>query len=1146
MPSHIIDFLTLGGRHTRSIALDRDLRDDGAIEGYLLTPNAIGALKQIGEGIASGRAQRAWKLVGPYGSGKSALGVMLAQLLAGPKRHGAAAHCLAEAAPKVAQAFVTANRFAVSVVGSRIAFGLAFATSVDQALSEFGKSKATATLRKQIDLAAGTYKARPFNAAAGDLAEDFADVVVAEGYEGAALLIDEVGKFVEHAALNPESGDLIALQQVAERACRSHDATLVVVAMLHQHFASYAAGVGRSLNDEWHKVAARFEEVPFDEPIERYAHFASHALGVKAELLKDKGLVAAARTSYSKAVTLGVLRTPSPADKKLFEHAEHLYPLHPLTVAAMATVAKRYGQSERSFHAFLKGNEPRGLREFAECHFSASGDWYRLADLYDFLAEGHGLRFRDLGAERRWAFALTSVERFTQDAVVAQVLKTIAVLELAQSSIAVPATVEAIAYATGDSDVTATATALAHLVEKGILIKRRKDSEYALAVSDAVNIEALFERAARASENELIVSGISKALSQRFVVANRHYDNTGTIRTLGILVGSPEAWPQVPTGKSDEVRPDAWLKLVLVTKDSDAEAEAGRRLQEERDVLTIGGCLPLTADGRAALAEFAIWQTVLHEVNSKRLDPWTARYVEGRLQEAGDAVERLVTSALAPSLERRGSTYCYMGKAVPNSELMNASQIASWLFDAVYSRSPRIVNELINKDKPASAIVLARQRMFDVLLSSDPTRKICGDSEYPPERLIHTTLMRETGIWQESDGRWRLEAPGKTAHTDITAVWTEISIQLASEEPKSFAQILDALAAPPLGVRFGPAGIWVALYLLIHRGRCAVFERGTLLLEMTAEHMQRMYKNPHIFTLRELVDAEGSKKLLNEYRGALSSVGCAVAADSTYLEMARALYRWFTRLPDFTKQTLRLSKKAALVRSMLNKATDPIQLLTHTLRQAHLETKSKETFGAWLTAALTDLGMAHRRLQDEVAGELSKGFGISGGLSRVRNQLQAECTKEASKLADAKLKSFILRCTDLLLTDEKWLDSVGSLVVQRPLDSWVDDTLSAFQEGLADLCGRYKRWMQVVMHRGQAPLAAERFVGLTLTMPGGEEASVFVTTTEESTALAKDVRAMVTTSTQGNHQLAAAVLAQALLDLQADIGNRDAEKAHHG
>ncbi|MBU1223688.1 MAG: hypothetical protein KKA22_16780 [Gammaproteobacteria bacterium] len=1144
MREHIIDFLTLGGQHTRSISLDRDLYDNQAIEGYLLTPNSVGALRQISEGLIQGHAQRAWKIVGPYGSGKSALGVILAQLMAGPHRHGAAAKVLASVAPTVADHFSASNRFTLAVVGSRVSFGLALATAIDSALQNLGKAKAFVSLRKQLDITKGTYKGLPINAAAGELAEHFATAVVEKGYQGLTLLIDEVGKFVEHAALYPEQGDLIALQQVAEHACKANDDKLVVVAMLHQHFASYAAGVGRALNDEWHKVAARFEEVPFDEPIERYAYFAKHALGVKPVLLKNKTLVAESKAIYAQALALGILRPPSVTDKKLFDRAEGLYPLHPLTLAALATVSKRYGQSERSFHAFLKGNEPKGLRDFSQRH--TLGSWYQLTDLYDFLADGYGLRFRDLGAERRWEFAVAAVARVAQDAIASAALKTLAVLELVQSGINVPATVEVIAYALDTNEITSVTTALARLVEQGVLIKRRKQAEYSLAVPDAVNIEALYEEAARANEGDLIVSGISKALSQRLVVANRHYDVTGTIRTLGIQVGTPEAWPHSPAEKSEGAGPDGWLKLVLVTKGSEAETKAYLRLPQEQDVLSVSACLALSTEGRAALAEFAIWQTVLREINSKHLDPWTTRYVEGRLQEASEAVERLVTSALMPSKEHPGPTYWHIGKAIPGSMFMNASQLASWLFDQVYHQTPRIVNELINKDRPASAIVLARQRMFDVILSGDPTRKICGDTEYPPERLIHASLLRNTGIWQETDGRWSLHAPTSSSPSDITDVWLAISHQLRAMEPQSFAQVLEVLAAPPLGVRSAPAGIWVALYLLVNRSRCAVFERGTLVLELTAEHLQRMFKNPQSFTMRELLDADESKKLLADYRAALSAIGCALEKDVTYLEIARGLIRWFTRLPDFTKQTQRISKDAALVRSILGKATDPIELLTQTLCRAHLESKSKDAFVVWLTNALTDLGMAYRRLQDDVAAELGQGFSISGPLSRVRNQLQAECTKEGSKLADAKLKSFILRCTDLVLTDEKWLDSVGSLIVQRPLDSWIDDTLSKFQGGLTELCGKYQRWMRVVMRRGTAPRAADRFVGLTLTMAGGEESSVFVATNESSTAIAKNVLALVAETTQGNTQLAVAALAQALLDLQTEVNKNPVEEARHG
>ena len=1144
MPEQIIALLTLDGQHTRSISLERDLHDDRVIDNYLLTPNSINAIRQIANDLAAGSAQRAWKIVGPYGSGKSALGVMLAQLMAGAETHGPAAASLRSVSPSAADLFNTTRRYCLAVVGSRLSFGVALASAISDALASLGKKKAFSELRKQLDAVEGTYKGLPFNSAAGEMAADFAAALQADGYQGLTLLIDEVGKFIEHAALHPSEGDLIAIQQVAEAACKMDDDKLAVIAMLHQHFASYAAGVGRALGDEWHKISARFAEIPFDEPVERYAYFARHALGAANKMQQWPELAKDAKSLYARAVELGVLRSTSEPDRILFEEAECLYPLHPLTLAAMATVSKRFGQSERTFHSFLKGAEPGGLRDFAQKY--PVGHWYRITDLYDFLAGGFGLRFRDLGAERRWVFAQEAIHRITQNALALSVLKVIAILELVQGGLGVPTNVETVTYALGCADASEISAALTNLVEQGVLVKRKRNTEFALAVSDAVNIEALYEEAARRNDSDLIQTGINAALSKRPVVANRHYDETGTIRTMGVLVGTPENWPQPPKSKIDEARPDGWLKIVLVAEGAGTTPRAQQRIEEEHDLLSVSGCLVLSAEGRAALTDYAIWQEIMREVSAKRLDPWSTRYVEGRLQEAANTVERVVTSALMPSVERPGPVYWHLGTAIHGSELMNASQLASWLFAKAFPKTPRIVNELINKDKPASPIVLARQRLFDVILAGDVNRPICGQDEYPPERLIHTSLLRETGIWQEQNGEWSLHEPTSLASNDIGAVWNTISDSLGSDEPQSFAALVARLAAPPWGVRAGPAGIWIVLYLLVNRSRCAIFERGSLVLELTSEHLQRMFKSPQNFTLRELLNVDDNIIMLNDYRAALASVGCELEQAVSYLDVARSLMRWFIRLPDFTKQTQRISKNAALVRSMLSKATDPIALLTQTLRKAHVESKSKDTFVTWLTNSLTELGMAYRKLQEDVASELSRGFRISGPLNRVRNQLQAECSKEGTTLADVKLRSFIVRCTDLILSDEKWLDSVGSLIVQRPLDSWSDDTISRFQDGLSELCGRYQRWMQVVMHRGVAPRAAERFVGLTLTMAGGEEQAVFVATTESSKALAQNVLAMVKESAQGDAQMAAAALAQAIMDLQLAAETQQAEEAKHG
>lgn len=1143
MPKKIIDGLTLGGNHTRSVALDRDLQDTATTNNYMVTVAVAAALRQIGAGLVEESAQRAWKVVGPYGSGKTALGVVLAQLSAGPKAFPETHRRVTSVAPQLAAMFAGCKRYPLAVVGSRTSIGRALAAAAVNALAGW-RGKAATALRRALDVEAGTYKGFALNAVAGELAADVATAAQAEGFDGILLLVDEVGKFIEHAALRPEDGDLIALQQIAECACTASDDKLAVVVMLHQHFASYAAGVGRSLSDEWHKIASRFDEVAFDEPIERYAHFAAHAIKAKSAIKDDAKLVASARALYATARKLGVLHANSENDRTLFGQAEALYPLHPLSLACLAVISKRYGQSERSFHAFLRGNEPFGLREFAQQKDLESGAWFSLPEVFDYLAHGYGLRFRDLGAERRWAFALAKLERQTFEPLCLGVLKTIAVLELVSAGATLPINAKLIAFALGEPDVGPVALQCDELVSRGILLGRGGET-YAFAVSDAVNIEAVYEKAARSGEEALAITGLSSALSQRLIVANKHYDETGTIRTMTVVAGSPSAWPKQPKLRDDELVPDAWLNLVLTVKDSGAEAQALERIKQDRDVLAVSAVLALEPEARAALAEYAIWQTVQREVDQKRLDPWTSQYVSGRLQGARETIERLVLSQLTPFTDRPGPKYWYQGKAIAHSELMNLSQLASWLFGKVYDTTPRLVNELINKDRPTSAIVLARQRMFEFILGGDSTRPISRASEFPPERLIHHTLLRQTGLWAEENGRWRLTEPTSEAAVDITLVWERISQQLRTEG-RSFQALLEDLAGPGLGVRAGPAGIWIVMYLLIRRSRCAVFERGTLALEVTNELLHRMFKNPSAFELRELDADEQGMRLLQSYRTAIAAVGSSVGGELTFLELARSLYRWRARLPEFALRTGRLSKDAGLVRSALGKAQDPIELITVSLPKLHHEAKTKEPFADWLIRMLSELGMAYRRLQEQVMAEVGAAFEIPGPLSHVRNQLQAECAASASDLGDAGLKSFILRCTDLSLTDEKWLDSIGSLVVQRPLDAWEDETIGRFNQALNELCARYKRWLRVVMQRGKVPRAAARFVGVTLTMPGGQESSLFFASTEESAHVARSVAALIKKETGGNVQLAASALAQALLDLQAGSENGLELEMDHG
>ena len=87
----LVNLVEVGRRFQRSVNLGRDTGSPDALNGYVVTPAVRRALSQITDGLGDAAGDRAWSLVGPYGSGKSAFAVFLADLLSPSGSAGAAA-----------------------------------------------------------------------------------------------------------------------------------------------------------------------------------------------------------------------------------------------------------------------------------------------------------------------------------------------------------------------------------------------------------------------------------------------------------------------------------------------------------------------------------------------------------------------------------------------------------------------------------------------------------------------------------------------------------------------------------------------------------------------------------------------------------------------------------------------------------------------------------------------------------------------------------------------------------------------------------------------------------------------------------------------------------------------------------------------
>ena len=207
MTAYISAHLSIKRRYVRSVDIPRDLDDPEALDGYILTPSARDAVVRITEALRPASRQRAFRLVGAYGSGKSAFGLFLARLLC-ERGQGPATQLLAAALPCLPP---PPHWQSIVLQGRRVSFARELlralsppppALQIPTALADRARS-----LLEQDPV--------PDPLDVTNLLADVADDLRARTDAGLLLIVDEMGRFLEHAAANSSVEDPSIFQSLA-------------------------------------------------------------------------------------------------------------------------------------------------------------------------------------------------------------------------------------------------------------------------------------------------------------------------------------------------------------------------------------------------------------------------------------------------------------------------------------------------------------------------------------------------------------------------------------------------------------------------------------------------------------------------------------------------------------------------------------------------------------------------------------------------------------------------------------------------------------------------------------------------------------------------------------------------------------------
>jgi hypothetical protein len=975
---------------TTSVNIIRDTERDVH---YIPTPNAKQVVDQIVNDYKKGI--RSFNIVGTYGTGKSSFLLAFEQSLKGTKRYFE---------PNFGSSI---SKFDfVKIVGS-------YSSITERFAEEFGVS--VKKDRHEHILSEIFIQYQSIGKKGGIL----------------FLMVDEFGKYLEFASKNSPEEELYFIQQLAEF-CNNPKHNVVLITTVHQGFDSYAYTLSSTQKQEWTKVKGRFREITFNEPVEQLLFLASEHVSENINAKPTKTLVEICRkfSIDSKAFNFN-------ADF-IDEISTKLYPLDVLSATILTISLQRYGQNERSLFNFLESTDHTGLMRFSR----KENPFYNLSCVYDYLNFNFysflTSRYNpDFSAWSSIRSSIEKVERAFDESITdyTKAVKTIGLLNLYSASGAVLDGVFYRKYLETACGISDGESIIKNLEDRRIIRFRSHSRRYILFEGTDLDIQsALIEAGNKISE----VGDISSLLNQYFTfkpeIAKLYTYEKGTPRFFQFVI------TDYPIDATPEGEIDGYVNLVFSNKYRLWQLEEVSKNQKEAVIYCY---FRNSMEVKSLLFEIEKIKKVIDENKEDKV-------ARRELENIADSQRRLLNHYITDSIfsGSKEVKWYFRGEEKRIESKKDFNKLLSQACSIVYHATPVFKNELVNKHRISASIHSAKRNYLKALANHwDKENLGFDDNKFPPEKTIYLTLLKENGISPIRDTNGSI--PSVNRNSSFNELWkaSEKFIEGAKKEQTRVSELVQILSKRPFKLKQGLIDLWVPSFLFVKREEYALFNESGYIPTLSEENLELLSKHPDKYSIKSF-DIEGVKlDIFNSYRHLLNQSTKLRFDNITFIETIKPFIVFYKQLPEYSRQTKRLSQPAIRIRQAIATSKDPedtfFEAFPNALGTSISELQKNKSSLQKYTVTLQDTIRELRTTYDALINRFEEFIcnefvGRAVEFEEYKRSLQDRFSILKKHLLLTNQKTFVQRLDSALDDRKAWLNSIAQAVVGKSLDNFND------------------------------------------------------------------------------------------------------------
>lgn len=868
------------------------------------------------------------------------------------------------------------------------------------------------------------------------------------------VVIDEFGKILEHAAKNNPEEELYFIQQLCELV-NDHHRKAILLTTLHQNFGSYASKLSESQRKEWQKVKGRFKEVVFSEPVEQLLFMAAEQLSLSPEQKADS-------SDFTKVYRLAK-RCRYISDSFSEDTANKLNPIDPLAASCLTLAIQKYGQNERSLFSFLTTTGQYSILNYVRKPHQT----YNLADVYDYAIYNFYSEISQVNLESSgWSAIKVALGRIEsgilKDGLICdaqKVVKTIGLLSIFGSSETSLDRESLVEYSCCALGIDNASEVVRELERVKIIRYATYKSQYILFEGTDIDIEAELLRAATMVPTpSATVDELRDYIKPRIASASAAFYKYGTPRYFSFVVlNEPEA--RVPEGDID-----GFCELIFPLED---------------------GCInqvkALSASSDEALL-FAVFNNVdeivkhLHEIKKLQfisekvaVDDQVAKREISNIQEFE---KNCLNSALNDYLfDGSGNvTWFFKGKERPILSKRDFNKLLSAVCAEVYSGVPTIQNELFNKQKLSSAISLAKSNLLDRILTyPDKPDLGFGENDFPPEKTIYITLLKNTGIHrQDEDGAYVFGAP---SDKKVLEFWNacESFVARTVDHPRKVSELIKVLTSRPFKLKQGFIDFWIPVYLYIKQQDFALYgAAGNYVMGINREVFDLLWKHPGDFTIKAFSVSGVKLEFFRKYRQFLKKDDEVLLSKDSFANTFKPFLFFFKNLNDYAKSTYKFSNpNVARFRDVLANAVDPEKVFFEQLPESlgyrgdELDDDFIQDYLEKIRSAVRELNSCYPELIKRIENRLIEKLGLPADYTSYKTVLNARYEHVKKHLLTQKTRSFLERVLAPAETNKEFIERISSVVLDKQLYKLKDKEEEALLDNIIFLFYELDRYVGI-------------------------------------------------------------------------------------